>query len=210
MKKAIILTTILLLALLAYSFEINEGSSSLTQEIKNTIQEDVTNPPLKDKLIRKQKIKRIKAMLRNPLGASIVTIEDGEQKTKFYCDPNYLSKELKKYNLQTFLENDKAALAEVSDYFISRLNGHGPVNDFEVLVTLGVEPIEAAIRTNHDDYIQSALDNGTISYISYEGHMNRKNPPCTTIEVITDEAEIYALKEKLSERKNSAAKHEAV
>lgn len=83
-----------------------------------------------------------------------------------YYNTEKITKSLQNEGLDKFLsdKNNRIALAAVADYVTDHSSYLTWNNDYETLLTIGIDPVEAAIRMNDEDYVQGAL-NGSIAYL---------------------------------------------
>lgn len=205
MKKIIILAGVLLLPFLASAYQLKEEYANMAQELNNNIQLTCEQNQAETAATNVEKIKEI---INNAIENWDTSVHcPGESypysasSFKRYFNTQKIKDELKANNLDTVLKNDTQLLDEIAAYVVKIWPDR---NDFETLLTIGVSPIEAAIRVKNDDYIESAL-NGKIVYTHY--YLKPANNPCTgfhaekvdrSINVNTSEEEINVLKTKVA------------
>ena len=83
-----------------------------------------------------------------------------------YYNTKRIKADLNAKGLDTFLqdENNRIVLAAIANY-ITDHKKYTFHNDFETLLTIGIDPIEAAVRTSNDNYyLDNALSKGIINY----------------------------------------------
>ena len=126
---------------------------------------------------------------------------------KRYYDIEKIKSGLKAKGLDTFLkdQNNRIVLAAVAN-FITYHKRNDYYNDFETLLAVGIDPIEAAVRTsNQNYYLNNALKEGIINYRHcytqvfigpYGGHVSAITERIT-IEVETTEQEVEAIRLQL-------------
>ena len=220
MKKAVITVMILLFPFLISAFELNEEQKNMSEQIGNTVQATCNAQNARAvNSSRKEKIKRIKEILadaKRPFDSIITWSSSGSVtpqvfvKNRYY-DTDMISQKLADEKLKTFLENDKEALNNVAAYTTNH-RFYVFHNDFEALLAIGVSPIEAALRTGHDDYVTDALQKGEITYTHcYREYYEESNLVMSmggyrpkskdiTIKVNTTEEEVAAVKNALPKR----------
>ena len=227
MKKIVAIFTVLLLPLLASAYELEPEYADFAKELTETIQPTVANANNSNQeASRWDKIQKVKNILdaakhqfqSSSWGASGGTSGAGSSATIFdlfdrehYYNVEEITSNLRAEGLDTFLKNDQDAMDTVADYTTDHYY-YIFHNDFEALLALGVNPIEAALRTGHNSYVDSALKNGTITYKHYylsssSGYMSGSTTAVIadiTIDVTTTQEEVNAIKEKL--KKNEQAK----
>jgi len=214
MKKIFILAGILLLPFFVSAYEFGPEYENMARDIEETVTSTAaraTKDTAED--ARKDKIKRVKDILFDAFKSLNLMNGINTISAAKYYDTDDVSQKLSEEKLYTFLENDAEALDEVADYTTKHNILWNPYNDFETLLTLGVSPIEAAIRAEEPDYVESALNEGTITYIHYTterykdafGGGIRAKTEKVSIPVTTTAEEINTVKEKL--RKKSFWEH---
>lgn len=154
MKKVLILATILLLPILAFSFELNSEDVNFANELKVDLQEEVQYQ--QQQIPPEYYIDKIKAIIDN----SIRLFEDKIIFTRYY-NVYLLKKNLQTENLKSILKDNKEVSYTIARYIVKN-NPH--TNDYEALLAIGINPIEAAVMLDNEEYIQSALTKGTITF----------------------------------------------
>ncbi len=156
MKKILTLLSLLLLPLLAFSYELDSEYTNFAKELKNDLKTDIkyqqTNYDFPDDYY----VDKIQAIIDSSIGLF-------EDKIIFqrYYKTGQLKTYLDKQNLTDVLKNNKQVLHQAARYIV-RNYPHN--NDYEALLAIGVDPVEAAIRLNNEENIKSALEKGTITY----------------------------------------------
>ena len=223
MKKIVALLAVVLLPLLASAYQLEPKYADMAKEFDEAIQLNVAKSnKTKEEASRTENIEKVKSILSNAkytfesstwgasggTGGAAATMSIGRHK---YYKTEEIKSNLAKEHLDTFLQNDKAALSEVADY-ITDHRYYIFHNDFETLLAVGVSPIEAAIRTKNEEYIKTALEDGEITYQhcymeAFQGNMHGgtiARSEYITIQVQTTQEEVNAIKEKLNKKKSSA------
>lgn len=209
MKKIFILAGILLLPFFVSAYEFGPEYENMARDIEETVT-STTIKAAKNQTqdTRKNKIKRVKDILFTAFKSLNLMNGINTVSAAKYYDTDEVRQKLSDENLYTFLENDAEALDEVADYTTKHNILWNPYNDFETLLTLGVNPIEAAIRAGKPDYVESALNEGTITYIhctterykdAFGGGIRAKTED-VSISVTTTVEEINTIKEKLKKK----------
>lgn len=166
MKKAIILSGVLLLPILVSAYQLDEDLTNMANKISNQVAQAVTQAVDQNQAdSRQDKIDRIKDIISDAKhsfdssywGASGGT-SGGAASTNLLSRQKYykvseITENLANENLDTFLKNDKAALNEVADYVTDHYY-YTFHNDFQALRAIGVDYIDAAIRTKDDEFVQ--------------------------------------------------------
>ena len=208
MKKIVALLAVVLLPFLASAYQLEEEYANMAQELSNNVQLTCEKDQAETAATNVEKIKEIINNAIENWDTSVHCPGESYPYTtssfKRYFNTQKIKNNLKANNLDTVLKNDTQLLDEIAAYVVKIWPDR---NDFETLLTIGVSPIEAAIRVKNDEYIESALD-GEIVYTHY--YLEPANSPCTgfhaekvdsSINVNTSEEEINAIKAKL-EAKN--------
>lgn len=208
MKKFTILAGILLLPLLATAYDFGPEYSAMAESTAKAITSAIARFDDGNLLTtRKDKIEKIKIIIKT--SQKNFTGKEGDVLvTSKYYDIDEIKANLAEEGLDTFLASDAAALEEIADYITQHfiVNAY---NDFETLYTVGVNPIEAAIRSGHDDYVTSALNDQIIIYKHYSstidtdtfgGRFVNGKIEDKQIDVVTSEEEIEAIKTKLQKK----------
>ena len=178
MKRTAALAGLLLLPLLAFAYELEpeyvEFAKELNGTLETTVQEtaDGYETDITNNKTDKTPLEQIKAILRNCKAEFMDSHSCKGEVLPPYASPwilryfntNILAKQLEEQQLDSILKNDEELLNEIANYIVKTRPNR---NDFETLLTVGVNPIEAAIRTNKEDYITSALQKGYIVYDHY-------------------------------------------
>ena len=148
MKKLIILTGILLLPFMVSAYQIDKEYADMAQQLNKTIQQYTA----KTEITPKELLSQVKILIDESRIKQSQTISKGKEKDhsnkyykSYYCyDVNKLESSLKENQLLDKLQNNKEILNQLSEYIID----HKPHrNDFETLLTIGVSPVEAALKT---------------------------------------------------------------
>jgi len=209
MKKLIILSGILLLPFLATAYDFGPEYSAMAESTAKTLNNAIVRIDDENELTtRKDKIEKIKSIIRT--AQKNFTGKDGDAlvSSKYY-DIDEIKANLAEKGLDTFLANDAEALEEIADYITQHFFLINSYNDFETLYTVGVNPVEAAIRSGHDDYVTSALNDQIIIYKHHSstididilgGRFVSGKTEDKQIEVVTSEEEIEAIKTKLQKK----------
>ena len=207
MKKILILTAIFLLPILAFSnefnYELDLPNPDFAKQLDNDIKNDIKyQQQLTDPFPPEYYVDKIKFAIDN----SIKLFED-----KFIFK-RYYDVELLKMSLSTsqnygdILKNDTQVLHEAARYI---LNNYPHRNDFEALLAIGIDPVEAAVRMNNEEYIQSALEKGSITYSHHYVIFAVDEKEQTTlngridriaIQAKTDAEQIEAIKSKVQQQ----------
>ena len=128
-----------------------------------------------------------------------------------YYDTDRIKQLFESEGLDTFLadENNRIILSAVADYVIDH-RVYTFHNDYEALLTIGIDPLEAAVRTSGtSSYLNSALENDIIYYYhcytnsyvsSMGGHVDALKER-REIEAQTNEEEVAAIQNKLENEK---------
>jgi len=205
MKKFIILTGILLLPFLATAYDFGPEYSAMAENTNKVLTNAITRLGDENEFnARRDTIRQIKTIIKSAQKNFSGRWGDNLVPSKYY-DTSEIKQNLRAKLLDFFLSGDPEALAEVADYITQHSFLVNPHNDFETLLTVGVNPIEAAIRTDHDDYLKSALEEGVIIYQHYTTTIDKDalgggfvvgHTEDVTLKVTTSKEEIAALKEK--------------
>lgn len=232
MKKTLILAGIFLLPLLVSAYELDPEYANFAKELNVTVKQETINKVTEAKpSTRKEKIKKVKQLIRrsqntfdeSSWSGGFGTGGSGGYVNLFshhrYYNTADLSVYLNEEDLKAFLANDKDALDEVADYTTEHRRSIIAHNDFETLLVLGVDPFEAAVRTNSKMSITREIETNEFIYkIEYphcyletfrnstpmvsSGH----STPKTENREITGSAtfkEIMAIKQKFQKKESS-------
>ena len=154
MKKILTSIGLLLLPFLISSYELDLEYEDLTKQLQSDL---VTN-------IQQQQFDLpddyYAEKIENVVESSIGLFEDKIIFQRYYRT-GHLKTYLQKYNLANLLKNNEQVQHQVARYIV---NHYPHNNDFEALLAIGVDPVEAAVRLNNEEYIKSALETGTITY----------------------------------------------
>ena len=181
MKKTVTLLAVLLLPLLASAYEVNlEQQAALAQEFNGVITTALENQLTEEVNASEQQrrnplYKDMVSILRNSRGVvgsagGISTGGGGANITPAFYDTKVLKQHLAQYqskhntNLVQQLKNNKDVMDAVAKYIVKE----EPLrNNFETLLTIGMEPVEAAVWSKKEEYVRSALETGVIRYDHY-------------------------------------------
>ena len=156
MKKILILATIFLLPLLAFSYELDSEYANFAKKLKADLKADIQYQQQQYDFPDDYYVDKIQAIIESSIGLF-------EDKIVFqrYYRTGHLKTLLQKYNLANILKNNEQVLHEVARYIV---NNYPHNNDFEALLAIGIDPVEAAVRLNNEEYLDSALEKGVITY----------------------------------------------
>lgn len=113
---------------------------------------------------------------------------------------------LESEELDAFLKdgNNGIVLSAVADY-IADISSPVYHDNYEMLITLGIDPVEALVRTGNEDYADSVIEQKYISYshweIGYSYGMAGAIESIENIPVQTNRQEIEEIKTKLENEK---------
>ncbi len=147
MKKLIILTGMFLLPFMVSAYQIDKEYADMAQQLNKTIQQDTA----KTEITPKELLSQVKILINESKTKQSQSISKEQEKDhsnkyykSYYCyDVNKLESSLKEKQLLNQLQNNKEILNQVAEYIL----GHKPHrNDFETLLTIGVSPVEAALK----------------------------------------------------------------
>ena len=198
MRKILISAGLLLLPFLAFSYELDLEYTNFAKQLQYDLKETIQGQQLSD-FPDDYYVDKITAIIEN----SIRLFED-KIIFKRYYKTDIIKTSLQKQKLMDILKNNEQVSHQVARYIVN----HNPhTNDFEALLAIGVNPIEAAVRLNNEEYIQSALETGTITYphpyivtTIYMDESRVVSNGCTSptiIQVNTSQEEIEEIKSKI-------------
>lgn len=162
MKKILILAVVLCSSCPVFSHELNYELDSeyadFNKELEANIQKEIQyqQQQMLDVFPSDYYIDAIKQAVED----SIRVFEDKIIFKRHY-NIELLKKILREKNLEDALKNDEEVLHEIARHIV---NHYPHTNDFETLMAIGIDPVEAAVRMNSEEYIQSALEKGSITY----------------------------------------------
>ncbi len=194
MKKISLLVLLFLLPFLVFA-----------QEVSISGQEDTTSLYSVDTA---KKFKRIQHIIKDAEKCLQLPLKVNLIRGGYGCIYNIeeIKYNLESENLDVFLkdDNNEIVLDSVAEYITDK-NKNIYHDNYELLVTIGINPIEAAIRTEEDRYIEEALNYGKISYSHWKTYISfgiriakeyERN-----IKVKTNQKEIQEIKEKIENKK---------
>lgn len=174
MKKIIAILAVILLPLLASAYELEPQYKQMTQELNVVIDNQISAST--EETETADLYSTVVSILKRAVGSSGAYGGFGtggaggsSSETAYKVDviKSGIREQLKQHNIDIVqeLRNDEAARYKVAKY----VTKESPLqNNFEALWTLGMEPVEAAVWTNKEEYIESAVNNHEITYTHYE------------------------------------------
>lgn len=188
MKKVVALLAVVLLPIFASAYQ--EELAEMTGKIGDTITQGVVKVDTENQENSRQgKIKQVKKILKDAkhrMTTSSWGVSGGtaggsasiDYTRRHYYDIDQIKENLKAAELDVFLKNDRAALEEVANY-VTDHTYYIFTNDYAALLAIGLDYIDAAIRTKNDDYVQITTENveyvGDIISINYYGNFYSEN-----------------------------------
>lgn len=198
MKKIFLLIGLFLLPFFAFAQEIIVSEQAAVNSGKSLYNIDTA-----------KKFKRIKQIIKDGERCLQLPLKINSKKGGYSCiyKIEEIKNDLESENLDAFLRdaNNEIVLSAVAWYVI--YNSQTIYHDnFELFVTLGINYIEAAVRTEEERYIEEALNHRQISYSHWEtyksfGIMSAKEY-IRTKQVQTTRQEIESIKAKLENEKS--------
>ena len=192
MKRIFLLAVLFLLPLIAFTQEVSSVDDKASLYNIDTA----------------KKFKRIKEIVKDAKTCMQLTHHTNMQQGGFgyFYDIEKVKSDFANENLDSFLKdnNNRIVLAAVADYVMD--TSYGSYHDnYELFITMGMDSVEAAVRTGEDKYIEEALNLETISYCHWGTHKSYgiTSAEChvQSIEVQTSEQEIEGIKNQLENEK---------